>query len=71
MVKCKDCGYLAVRDEYNDQICEAVDSHALRASFRFSPGVSRLSSRLIRFVIARRGNVAALLTPIVRIAACL
>ena len=29
MVKCKDCGYLAVRDEYNDQICKAGDSHAL------------------------------------------
>ena len=71
MVKCKDCGYLALREEYNDQICEAGDCHALRASFRFSPGVSRSSSVLIRCVIATRVSVAALLTPSIRIAVCL
>lgn len=71
MVKCKDCGYLAVRDEYHDQICEAGDCHALRASLRFSLRVSQSSSELIRCLIAIRVSNVDLLTPSVRSAACL
>jgi len=40
MVKCKDCGYLAVRDEYNNNVCEAAELTRNHGQHQSSQGSS-------------------------------
>lgn len=40
MVKCSECGFLAVRDEYNDETCEATDLTRGRWMHKSSKGNS-------------------------------
>jgi len=48
MAKCKDCGYLAVRDEYNDTVCEATEFTRERGLHKSSEGMST-PARLLCF----------------------
>ena len=43
MPKCSECGLLAVRDEYNDLVCEATGFTRLKGSHQSSKGIATIA----------------------------